>query len=162
LTSKKKILSPGSLNKTLLRLRREGKSIAFTNGCFDILHLGHIRYLEAAQRPDRVLVVGLNSDSSVKKIKGPGRPVTPQNQRVALIAALACVDYVTIFHETTPLKIIEALRPDILIKGSDWKAKEVVGADFVRSYGGKVEFIRYLKNFSTTKIIQSIIKKCQP
>ncbi len=85
----------------------------------------------------------------------------PQNQRAALIAALACVDYVTIFLQTTPLKLIEVLRPDILIKGADWKTKEVVGADLVRSYGGQVEFIRYLKNFSTTKIIQSIIKSAQ-
>ncbi len=156
MNSQTKILRRGILKKTITRLRRSGKTIAFTNGCFDILHFGHIRYLEAAQKKNRILIVGLNSDGSVRKIKGYGRPLVAERHRAALIAALGCVDYVTIFPEETPLKLIEALRPDVLIKGADWKNKKIAGADFVRSYGGKVEFIRYVKNFSTTRMIESI------
>jgi len=141
------------------QLKRQRKTIAFTNGCFDILHFGHVRYLEAAKK-SRVLVVAINSDGSVRKIKGDQRPIVPQKERASLIAALECVDYVTIFNEPTPFKVIAALRPDVLIKGADWKGKEVVGADFVKSYGGRVEFIRYVKGFSTTKIIESIKEKC--
>ncbi len=143
----------------MAQLKRQRKTIAFTNGCFDILHFGHVRYLEAAKK-SRVLVVAINSDGSVRKIKGDQRPIVPQKERASLIAALECVDYVTIFNEPTPFKVIAALRPDVLIKGADWKGKEVVGADFVKSYGGRVEFIRYVKGFSTTKIIESIKEKC--
>ncbi len=150
---KAKILALSKLKKELVRLRRAGKTIAFTNGCFDILHLGHVTYLEKSKKANRILVVGLNSDASVRRLKGPSRPVNPQQARAAVLAALESVDYVAVFNEDTPLKLIEALRPDILIKGADWKGKPVVGADVVRTYGGRVEFVKFVDNFSTTKII---------
>ena len=154
-----KILTLLPLKKRLQQLRRQGKTIAFTNGCFDILHFGHVSYLQEAAKKNRVLVVAINSDESVRTIKEKSRPIVPQKERASLIAALECVDYVTIFDEPTPLKVIEALRPDVLIKGADWKGKDVVGADFVKSYGGRVEFVRYIQGFSTTKIIESIKEK---
>ena len=160
LDSKKKIVDRRSLRKILTRLRKDGNTIAFTNGCFDILHFGHVSYLERAKKDNRVLIVGLNSDSSARKIKGRNRPIIPQKERAGVLAALSCVDYVTIFNEATPLKMIQALQPDILMKGADWKGKDVTGSQVVRSYGGRVEFIRYLKGFSTTKIIQAIAAKC--
>ena len=161
MNSSQKNLTLSSLTRVLQKLRRQGTKIAFTNGCFDILHFGHVSYLqEAAKGKNRVLVVAINSDESVRTIKGEGRPIVPQRERAALIAALACVDYVTIFNESTPLKTIEALRPDVLIKGADWKGKDVAGAPFVKSYGGRVEFVRYLNGFSTTKMIESIREKC--
>ena len=158
--SKAKIVSLGSLRKSVSRLRKRGKKIAFTNGCFDILHYGHINYLEKASRQGRVLIVGLNSDNSVRKIKGPLRPIVPQQERAAVLAALACVDFVTIFKEPTPLNLIKAVKPDVLIKGADWKGKEVVGAGLVRSRGGRVELIKYVQGKSTTNIIKAVLKKC--
>ena len=151
-----KILSLQKL-KSKLKLLRVKKTIAFTNGCFDILHFGHVSYLEAAKKKNRILVIGLNSDQSIRKIKGPQRPIIQQTKRAALLAALECVDFVTIFNEETPLKTIEALKPDILIKGADWKGKEVVGSQVVKSYGGEVEYISYVPGSSTTKIIEKII-----
>lgn len=158
--TRKKIVNLKTLTQNIARWRRTGKRIAFTNGCFDIIHYGHVYYLQKAKRAERILIVGLNSDRSVRKIKGALRPLVPQAQRAAVLAAFACVDYVTIFHERTPLKLIERLRPDILIKGADWKNKGVVGSDVVKRYGGRVEHIRYLKNFSSTKMIEKIIQKC--
>lgn len=161
MNSQKKIVTLARLKNIVARLRRQGRVIAFTNGCFDILHFGHVRYLEAAKKRGRVLIVGLNSDRSVKKIKGPRRPIVGEKERAGLLAALECVDYVTIFPEPTPLKVIEALKPDILIKGADWKGQRIVGSDVIRAYGGREEFIHYWKNFSTTNIIQSVLKKCR-
>ena len=161
MNSQKKIVALNALQKNIRRLRRNGKKIAFTNGCFDILHFGHVSYLEAAKKKDRILVIGLNSDRSVKKIKGPKRPIIAQAQRAALVAALACVDYVIIFNEETPLKTIQALKPDMLIKGADWKGKVVVGSDDVLTRGGKVEFIRYVQGLSSSQIIKSILEKCK-
>ena len=159
--TKKKIVSLPVLKKNISQLRRAGKKIAFTNGCFDIVHAGHVSYLEQAKKDNRVLVIGLNSDASMKRIKGPLRPIVGEKERAALLAALACVDYVTIFSEDTPLNLITALKPDILIKGADWKGKSIVGQDVVESHGGKVELIKYLSGFSTTHIIQSILEKCK-
>lgn len=157
MSSKSKIIgSWQKLKNVLSAQRRKGKIIAFTNGCFDILHLGHISYLEEAKKPNRILVIGINSDASVQKIKGKKRPIVSQNERAHVLASLGCVDYVTVFSEPTPLNLIKTLRPDVLIKGADWKNKEVAGADFVK----RVEFIRYLTQYSTTKIIESIQKKC--
>lgn len=161
MNSKKKIVSLSALKKITSRLRRQGRTIAFTNGCFDILHFGHASYLETAKKNDRILVIGLNSDRSIKKIKGPNRPIISQEYRAALIAALGCVDYVTIFDEATPVKVIRALKPDILVKGADWKGKEVAGSDIVRSSGGKVEFIRFVRGLSSSQIIETIIDKCE-
>ncbi len=154
--SSAKILGWPALRKYVERHRRQGKKIAFTNGCFDILHLGHVTYLEKAKRPDRVLVVALNSDASVRKLKGPSRPVNSQKARAMVMAALGCVDYVTIFTEETPFKLIGYLQPDILIKGADWKGKDVAGSDVVKSRGGKVEFIKFVDHFSTTNLIEKI------
>jgi len=156
-----KVVTIDAAKKIAVRLRRQGKVVAFTNGCFDVLHYGHIHYLERAKKANRTLIVGLNSDSSVKKIKGPSRPIVPQKQRAALVAALACVDYVIIFNDATPYRIINVLKPDVLIKGADWKGKKVVGSNIVKSWGGKVELVTYLKAYSTTKLIASIKKKCR-
>ncbi len=158
--TKIKIIELETLRRRLNRWRKQGKKIAFTNGCFDILHWGHVRYLEQAKRNDRILVVGLNSDTSVRKIKGPKRPIVPQKARAAVLAALACVDYVTIFNEETPQRIIETLKPDVLIKGADWKDKGIAGSDVVKQSGGSVEYISYVPGFSSTNMIKAILKKC--
>ena len=144
--------------KEIDRLKAEGKRIIFTNGCFDILHPGHTRYLFAARQLGDHLIVAVNSDSSVKAIKGPGRPVLPQEERAEVLAALACVDGVVIFHEDNPLKVIKYLMPDILAKGGDWEEDEIIGADVVKKSGGKVRRIEYVYGFSTTEIIKKIGK----
>ena len=154
MNSKKKIVTLAVLKRKLAVLRREQKVIAFTNGCFDILHCGHVTYLEQAKRKDRVLIVGLNSDSSVRKIKGPQRPVNCQSDRAGVLAGLASVDFVTIFDEETPYELIRAVRPDVLIKGADWKGKAVAWADLVKRF----ELIKYVENVSTTNIIEKIHK----
>ena len=151
---KSKILSLDSLLKKLPAFRRQGKTIAFTNGCFDLMHIGHVKYLEDASRGNRVLIVGLNSDSSISRIKGPSRPIVVQKSRAAVLAALESVDFVVIFNEDTPYKTIAAIKPDILIKGADWKGKSVVGEDLVK----RVEFIKFVQGFSTTNIIEKILK----
>jgi rfaE bifunctional protein nucleotidyltransferase chain/domain len=157
-----KVISVASLKKQIARYRKAGKVVAFTNGCFDILHWGHVSYLEAAKKNDgRVLVIGLNSDSSVRSLdKGVERPVVPQRERALLLAALACVDHVVIFNGPTPYKLIKTLVPDVLIKGADWKGKEVAGADVVKAAGGKVEFIKYINGLSTTNIVEKIRRIC--
>ncbi len=152
----KKIVSVSSLKRKLSILRRAGKKIAFTNGCFDILHFGHVSYLEAAKKAGRILIVGLNSDDSVKRLKGAGRPVNGQLNRAGVLAALASVDFVVTFGEDTPLRLITELKPDILIKGADWDGKEIVGADVVRQNGGRVELIKYLDGLSTSNIVKKI------
>ncbi len=151
---KNKILKLPHLLKRLPALRRQGKTIAFTNGCFDLMHIGHVKYLEEAGKGNRVLIVGLNSDISIHRIKGSGRPILVQKSRAALLAALESVDFVVIFNEATPYQIIAAIKPDILIKGADWKGKSVVGEDLVK----KVELVKYIQGFSTTNIIKKIIK----
>jgi len=147
-----KILKLPALLKKLPALRRQGKTIAFTNGCFDLMHIGHVKYLEDARRGNRVLIVGLNSDASISRIKGPHRPIVVQKSRAAVLAALESVDFVVIFNEDTPYKTIAAIKPDILIKGADWKGKSVVGEDLVK----KTEFVKYIPGFSTTHIIEKI------
>ena len=162
MNSKSKIITDLSKLKSLIAMyQRQGKVIAFTNGCFDILHLGHINYLETAKKVNRILIVGLNSNTSVRKIKGKHRPIVPQRERARILAALSCVDFVVIFNEETPYNLIKALRPDVLIKGADWKDKHVVGREIVESYGGKVELIQYIPGSSTTRLIETIIKKCK-
>ena len=161
MNSQKKIVTISTLKRHIPHWRRKKKKIAFTNGCFDILHFGHVSYLEKAKGMNRILIIGLNSDASVRKIKGPQRPINLEKERAAVLAALACVDYVVIFNEDTPYQLIEAVQPDILIKGADWKGKEVAGGDIVQRRGGKVEFITYLPKFSTTKLIEAISEKCR-
>ncbi len=148
----KKIVSVDVLKKRLALLRRQGRTIAFTNGCFDLMHIGHVAYLEKAKKNDRILVVGLNSDRSISSIKGPSRPICPQKSRAAVLAALSFVDFVVIFNEDTPHKLISAVKPDVLVKGADWKGKEVVGSDIAK----KVELIKLVAGFSTTNIIEKI------
>ncbi len=161
MNTRHKIVSLTTLKKKLALLRRQKKTIAFTNGCFDILHYGHVSYLEAAKKDNRILVVGLNADASIKRIKGNLRPILPQDERAKVLAALESVDFVTIFSEDTPAKLISAIIPDVLIKGADWKGKDVIGSDVVKAHGGKVELIKYLPNLSTTNIIQTVMSKCQ-
>lgn len=151
-----KIKTKEELRRILLGLKKQGKKIVFTNGCFDILHYGHVKYLQDAKRLADVLVLGLNSDSSVRKIKGKSRPINRQLDRARVLGALSCVDYLTIFSEDTPLRLIKAVQPDILVKGGDWPADEIVGASFVKEGGGKVLSIPYIKGYSTTQQIKKI------
>lgn len=151
-----KIVSLPALIRKINVLRRSGKKIAFTNGCFDILHYGHVSYLEKAKASNRILIVAVNTDASVRRLKGASRPYVPQKERAAVLAGLQCVDFVVFFNEDTPLKVIQAVEPDVLIKGADYKNKEVVGSDVVRSRGGKVELIKYLSGLSSTNIIERI------
>ena len=137
-------------------MRRQGKRIAFTNGCFDLLHIGHLTYLEQIKRRADILVVAVNSDSSVRGLKGAGRPVVPARERARLVAALKPVDFVTVFPEPTPLNVIRAVRPDLLAKGGDWKGNLVVGRSEVKSWGGQVLLLPYQKGHSTTKILKRI------
>lgn len=155
---KSKILKLKDLMQTLKGLRNSGKQIVFTNGCFDILHAGHVRYLTGARSKGDVLVLGLNSDSSVKSIKPDNRPIVSQDQRAEVLAGLACVDYITIFDEPDPLALIRAIKPDILVKGADWEESEIIGSDVVKKYGGKVIRIEFVPDISTSKIIQRILK----
>lgn len=140
------------------RLKKAGKMIVFTNGCFDILHAGHVRYLAAAKAQGDVLVVGLNSDKSVKLIKDEKRPIVTQIQRAEVLSALSSVDFVTLFDEPDPLKIIQHVRPDVLVKGGDWAEKDIVGADFVKADGGRVVRISVVPDISTSIIIKRITK----
>lgn len=148
------------LARILFALRSKGKKIVFTNGCFDILHVGHVDYLSKARRLGDVLVVGLNSDSSVKKIKGKGRPINKESDRAKVLSSLYFVDYITSFNETTPENLIKKVRPDILVKGGDWKIEDIVGGSFVRSYGGKIKSIPFVKGYSTTSIIERSAGLC--
>lgn len=153
-----KIVSLSGLKHRVRELKQKGKRIVFTNGCFDLLHFGHVKYLQDAKNKGDYLIVAVNSDSSVKKIKTKNRPVIGQSDRLKTIAALACVDFALLFNQDTPLELIKALRPDILIKGADWSMDKIVGADFVRSYGGKVATVKLVKNRSTSLLIKKIVK----
>jgi D-glycero-beta-D-manno-heptose 1-phosphate adenylyltransferase len=155
-----KIRSLGALTKTIRALQRAGRRIVFTNGCFDILHFGHVSYLQAARNKGDILVVGINSDRSVKRLKGPGRPVAGQKQRASVVAALGAVDYVVIFSQDTPERVIQSLTPDVLVKGGDWKIEDIVGSRFVIGNGGKVFSIKFVKGFSTTSLIKKISHAC--
>ncbi|MFP4347182.1 MAG: D-glycero-beta-D-manno-heptose 1-phosphate adenylyltransferase [Thermodesulfobacteriota bacterium] len=154
-----KILAREPLTKRSAELKAAGKRIVFTNGCFDLLHVGHVRYLTAARSCGDRLVVGLNSDASVRRIKGDRRPITPQNQRAEVLAGLACVDFITVFEEPDPLRLIQALQPDVLIKGADWAEADIIGADVVRAGGGRVERIEVVPGASTSGIIRRILER---
>jgi len=151
-----KILDRKTLKKELDMLKSEGKKIAFTNGCFDILHAGHVRYLKQAKKTADILVLALNSDSSVKKIKGDKRPLMNQQERAEIISALEFVDFVTIFSEMTPLKLINLLEPDVLIKGGDWSEDKIVGREEIKKWGGNLTIIPEIKGKSTTNIVEKI------
>ena len=151
-----RIISRAELIEVRRELKKNGRRIVFTNGCFDLLHRGHIEYLAKAKSLGDILIVGLNADDSVRRLKGPNRPITPQEDRAAILAALAVVDYVCIFDEDTPYELIRAVVPDILVKGADWTVDDVVGKDIVEAAGGSVHTIEFLPNRSTTNIIQKI------
>jgi rfaE bifunctional protein nucleotidyltransferase chain/domain len=152
-----KILSREALKKEIDRLKGEGRKIAFTNGCFDILHVGHVRYLREARKTGGVLVLALNSDTSVRAIKGDKRPLVPEAERADVAASLESVNYVIIFNELTPLELIEYLQPDVIVKGGDWTEENVVGRDAVKRWGGSVVIVPETPGASTTNIVEKII-----
>jgi rfaE bifunctional protein nucleotidyltransferase chain/domain len=147
------ILNWNELQSTVHRLKAEGKKIVFTNGCFDLIHVGHVRYLREARKLGDVLVVGLNSNRSVSLIK-PGRPITPQDQRAEILASLDMIDYVSLFDEETPYELIKLVQPDVLVKGGDWTKEEIVGSDIAK----ETHSIPYIKGISTTEILERIKK----
>lgn len=151
-----KVISRTELSKVLSKLK--GKKIVFTNGVFDILHIGHLRYLKKARSLGDVLIVGLNSDRSVKKIKGTSRPIIPEKERAEILASLEPVDYVVIFNETTPNKLIEEIKPDVHAKGGDYRNKPLAEEKIVKDLGGKIVFVDQVKGKSTSKIIKKILK----
>ena len=150
------VVTREQLVQTRGRLKADRKRVVFTNGCFDILHRGHIDYLAQSKALGDVLVVGVNSDDSVRRLKGPGRPIVSQDDRAAVVAALGAVDFVTVFSEDTPLELIQAVVPDVLVKGSDWSPDKVVGKDVVEQNGGNVRTVDFVSNRSTTSIIERI------
>ena len=151
-----KLKSVDELSAVAAEARKNGKIVVFTNGCFDLVHRGHIHTLRQAKALGDILVVGLNSDGSVKAIKGPDRPIMPEADRIELIAALEMVDYLVTYSEPDPYQVITAIKPSVLVKGGDWSADKIVGADVVEQYGGRVAVIPYLPGFSTTQIIERI------
>lgn len=151
-----RILSQETLLRERERLGQQGKKVVFTNGCFDVLHRGHVEYLNQARQLGEVLVVGLNSDDSVRRLKGPGRPLMPQEDRAYILASLTAVDFVCIFSEDTPHQLIAKLKPDVLVKGSDYQLHEIVGRDVVEELGGRVVTLPIIPGRSTTDLIQRI------
>ena len=146
-----KIIDRANINEIIARQKKEGKKVVFTNGCFDLIHVGHVRYLSQAKELGDILVIGLNADESVSSIK-PGRPVTPEAQRAEVLAALSMVDYIVLFSEDTPYELIKAVNPDVLVKGADWKPEDIVGNDIVKD----VRTISFVDGISTTGIIRKI------
>ncbi|MCE2502518.1 MAG: D-glycero-beta-D-manno-heptose 1-phosphate adenylyltransferase [Chlorobi bacterium] len=159
-----RILDQSQLQQECQLIREQGQRIVFTNGCFDILHLGHVTYLQQAALLGDKLIVGLNSDESVRRLKGEGRPILPQAERATLLAALRSVDYVSFFEQDTPLALIETIRPDLLVKGGDYNTdategpEYIVGSDILHSYGGQVKVINLVEGGSTTNIIEAVLK----
>jgi rfaE bifunctional protein nucleotidyltransferase chain/domain len=151
-----KIISRRRLNALGRDLRLKRKKVVFTNGTFDLLHIGHVTYLQKAKRLGDVLIVGVNSDRSVKSYKGPGRPLNPEKERLGVLAALACVDYLVLFDEPTPLGLIVTLRPHVLVKGADWKISQIAGASEVKAWGGEVKRIPLVPGRSTTRLLKKI------
>ncbi len=156
---RQKILDLTEALEIVKRAKAQGKRIVFTNGCFDILHAGHVEYLQKAREMGDLLAVGINSDSSVRTLKGPGRPVFGLEERCLVLAALACVDMVIPFEEPDPLNLIEILKPHVLVKGADWAEDSIVGAEAVRSQGGEVKTIPLRPMISTSLIIQRILER---
>lgn len=158
-----KIVKAAELADHVRALQAAGQKIVFTNGVFDVLHAGHVRYLEEASRLGDVLVVAVNSDRSARALaKGPGRPFNAEGDRALVVAALWCVSFVTLFDEDTPLELIELVVPDVLVKGGDWQPEDIVGADVVAAAGGEVLSLPYLEGYSTTSLIERITKSREP
>jgi len=154
----KKIKSAETLRRVRARLRREGKTVVFTNGCFDLLHRGHIRLFRKAKSLGDILIVGLNTDASVRRLKGPSRPILPLRERQEVLAAVSDIDYLTSFSEETPRRTIAALLPDVLVKGGDWGSDRVVGRAEVEAAGGRVVIVPYLKGYSSSSIIGKVLR----
>ena len=144
------------------QFKKAGKRVVFTNGCFDILHRGHVAYLAKARALGDILIIGVNTDASVSRLKGPNRPIVQEDDRAEVLAALGVVDYVCLFDEDTPYELIRALVPNILVKGADWSVGDIVGKDIVEAAGGAVHTIEFLPNRSTTDIIQKIVQTVAP
>jgi D-beta-D-heptose 7-phosphate kinase/D-beta-D-heptose 1-phosphate adenosyltransferase len=164
---KDKIRDLQELKKAIGLLKKKGKTVVFTNGCYDLIHIGHLRCFEEGKKFGDMLIVALNSDRSVRSIKGPPRPIIPEGERAEIVSSLECVDYVTIFDQDDPLDIIASIKPDVLVKGGDWNLDTIVGRELVESYGGKVFALPLVKGVSTTQIIETIAshysdKKMQP
>ena len=157
--SEGKILPRKELATLLEPMRRAGKTVVFTNGCFDLLHAGHVKYLQQARALGDLLVLGLNSDSSIRRLKGEKRPLLEETERAQILAALDCIDYLTIFDEDTPLDLLQLLKPKILVKGGDYRPEDVVGKELVESYGGRVELIQFVDGKSTTNIIEKVLSR---
>ena len=155
-SSRKKVLNHREAIKSVRKAQSEGSCIVFTNGCFDLLHVGHIHSLEEARGHGDKLIVALNSDPSVRSLKGPSRPIVPLSQRMRMVAALACVDWVVSFRTPTPLKLIRELKPDVIGKGGDWDLKDIVGAAEIESWGGRVEHLGEIEGVRTSEIIRRI------
>ena len=153
-----KVLTRAGAARAVRAAQRRGERVVFTNGCFDLLHVGHVRSLEQARAHGDRLVVALNTDASVRRNKGPGRPIVPARQRAEVLAALACVDWVLLFGEATPLETIEVLRPDVLAKGGDWALDAIVGRAEVESWGGRVVRLREIPGVRTTKLVEAARK----
>ena len=151
-----KIKTLDELEPIVAAAKRDGKTVVFTNGCFDLLHRGHVHLLRQSKNLGDILIVAVNSDRSVREIKGPTRPILPEIDRLSLISAMEMVDYVILFEEPDPYRVIKALRPNVLVKGGDWAEDEVVGSDVVKQNGGRVELVPYLKGFSTSEIIEKV------
>lgn len=152
-----KIKSIEDLKPVIGQLKQQGKKVVFTNGCFDLIHVGHVRILQEAKRSGDILIVGLNSDSSVRALKGALRPFVPEEERAEVVAALESVDFVVIFNELDPLHVITELQPDVLVKGGDWSVDTIVGKDVVERGGGKVISLPFVEGVSTTTIINRIL-----
>jgi len=149
-----KVLTQNNLSQFVTDYKNKNKKIVFTNGCFDLLHIGHVRYLEQAKSRGDILIVGINTDASVSKLKGPTRPIQNENDRAEILASLKSVDHTILFDEETPINLIKQIKPDFLVKGGDWKIQQIVGWDFVQSYGGNVESLQFVNGRSTTQIIE--------
>ena len=156
---REKIKAKEDLRKIVDDFKTKGKKIIFTNGCFDLLHVGHIRYLEEAKALGDILVVGINSDQSVRRIKGPYRPILPEEERAEILSGLGCVDYITIFDEADPLELISFLRPHILAKGGDWTKETTVGKEVVERSGGEVIILPFVQGASTSNLIEAILER---
>jgi D-beta-D-heptose 7-phosphate kinase/D-beta-D-heptose 1-phosphate adenosyltransferase len=156
-----KIVNLEDLVNRLGKFRISGRKIVFTNGCFDIMHVGHVRYLAEARSQGDMLIVGLNSDGSMRTIKGEKRPIVHQDHRAEVLASLMCVDYVVLFEDPDPLRLIQTIKPDVLVKGEDWATDAIIGADDVKSRGGKIVRISFIEETSTTGIIQTILQRYQ-
>lgn len=156
-----KVLTETALVDRVGTLRQQGRSVVFTNGCFDLLHRGHVAYLEAARALGNVLIVAVNSDRSVRALKGPARPITPAEDRAHVLAALACVDYVVEFDDETAERLVLKLQPDVYVKGGDYVRDEPVEAAVVKAYGGSVRILPFMSGFSTTDLVERIIAQAE-